>query len=126
VVGELVIVHDAATLTRTAHVWREDFPGCCSGCSDRVHYLFIVRWSIAGPIVGGAVDENSTDRQMGAIVAMPDLDLLRPLAREMESWQKLRTARSARGKEGNYATAGNQSGHPRASCVRGKLQQRLF
>ena len=134
VVGELVIVHDASYINaQTAHVWREDFLRVLLQVVLIAFItLLIVRWSIAGPIARAAqwMKALRTGR-VGAIrAAMPDLDLLRPLAREMETLaESLRTARSAAEMEAQLREAGESVWTPERLSVhvRGKLaNSRLF
>ena len=134
VVGELVIVHDASYINaQTALVWRETFLRVLIlVVLIALITLLIVRWSIAGPIARAAQwMKGLRTGRVGALRAlMPDLDLLRPLAREMETLaESLTAARSAAEKRRNYAKPGNHSGHPERLSVhvRGKLgNSRLF
>jgi trehalose-6-phosphate synthase len=134
VVGELVIVHDANYIdAQTAHVWRETFLRVLvQVVLIALITLLIVRWSIAGPIARAAqwMKALRTGR-VGAIRgAMPDLDLLRPLAREMETLaESLRAARSAAEKEAQLREAGESVWTPERLSVhvRAKLgDSRLF
>jgi trehalose-6-phosphate synthase len=134
VVGELVIVHDASYINaQTAHVWRETFLRVLVQVVLIAFItLLIVRWSIAGPIARAAqwMKALRTGR-VGAIrAAMPDLDLLRPLAREMETLaESLTAARSAAEKEAQLREAGESLWTPERLSVhvRGKLgKSRLF
>jgi len=134
VVGELVIVHDASYINaQTVHVWRETFLRVLvQVVLIALITLLIVRWSIAGPIARAAqwMKALRTGR-VGAIHAvMPDLDLLRPLAREMETLaESLTAARSAAEKEAQLREAGESVWTPERLSVhvRGKLgNSRLF
>jgi trehalose 6-phosphate synthase len=134
IAGELAIVHDASYIdVRTAHVWRETFLRVLvqvlliAGIT-----LLIVRWSITGPIARAAqwMKALRTGRVVGSSSAISDLDLLRPLTREMATFaQSLTAARSAAEKEAQLReaaesswTAGRLSVH-----VRSKLgDSRLF
>ena len=99
VVGELVIVHDANYIdAQTARVWRESFLRVLlQVVVIALVTLLIVRWSIAGPIARAAQWMKALRTGRVGLVrgALPDLDLLRPLAREMETLaESLRAARS--------------------------------
>ncbi len=134
VVGELVIVHDADYIdAQTAHVWRETFLRVLILVVLIAFVtLVIVRWSIAGPIAQAAQWMKSVRTgRVGALRAiMPDLDLLRPLAREMETLaESLTAARSAAEKEAQLREAGESLWTPERLSVhvRGKLgNSRLF
>jgi trehalose 6-phosphate synthase len=134
VVGELVIVHDASYINaRTAMVWRETFVRTLvQVVLIAMITLLIVRWSIAGPIARAAkwMMALRTGRVGGIRAAMPDLDLLRPLAREMETLaESLTAARSAAEKEARLRDAGESLWTPERLSVhvRDKLgNSRLF
>jgi trehalose 6-phosphate synthase len=134
VVGELVIVHDASYINaQTAHVWRETFLRVLvQVVLIALITLLMVRWSIAGPIARAAqwMKALRTGRVGGIRAAMPDLDLLRPLAREMETLaESLTAARSAAEKEARLREAGESVWTPERLSVhvRGKLgNSRLF
>ncbi len=134
VVGELVIVHDADYIdAQTAHAWRETFLRVLILVVLIAFVtLVIVRWSIAGPIAHAAQWMKSlrTGRVGGRRALMPDLDLLRPLAREMETLaESLTAARSAAEKEAQLREAGQSLWTPERLSVhvRGKLgNSRLF
>ena len=134
VVGELVIVHNASYINaQTAHAWRETFQRVLvQVVVIALITLLIVRWSIAGPIARAAkwMKALRTGR-VGAIrAAMPDSDLLRPLAREMVTLaESLTAARSAAEKEAQLREAGESVWTPERLSVhvRGKLaNSRLF
>ncbi len=134
VVGELVIVHDASYINaQSAHVWRETFLRVLvQVVLIALITLLMVRWSIAGPIARAAqwMKALRTGRVGGVRAAMPDLDLLRPLAREMETLaESLTAARSAAEKEAQLREAGESVWTPERLSVhvRGKLgNSRLF
>ena len=134
VVGELVIVHDASYIdAQTAHAWRETFwRALVQVVLIALITLLIVRWSIAGPIARAAKWMKALRTgAVGALrIAMPDLDLLRPLAREMETLaESLTAARSAAEKEAQLREAGESVWTPERLSVhvRGKLgNSRLF
>ena len=133
-VGELIIVHDANYIdAQTAHVWRETFwRVLIQVVLIALITLLIVRWSIAGPIAKAAqwMKALRTAKVGGVQSAMPDLDLLRPLAREMETLaESLTAARSAVEKEAQLREAGESVWTPERLSVhvRGKLADgRLF
>ena len=134
VVGELVIVHDANYIdAQTARVWRETFLRVLV-LVVLIEFitLMIVRWSIAGPIARAAqwMKALRTGRVGTIPIAMPDLDLLRPLTREMETLaESLTAARSAAEKEAQLREAGESLWTPERLSVhvRGKLgNSRLF
>ena len=134
VVGEMVIVHDASYINaQSAHVWRETFLRVLvQVVLIALITLLMVRWSIAGPIARAAqwMKALRTGRVGGIRAAMPDLDLLRPLAREMETLaESLTAARSAAEKEAQLREAGESVWTPERLSVhvRGKLgNSRLF
>ena len=128
VAGELVIVHDAGYIdAQTAHVWRETFLRVLIlVVLIALVTLVIVRWSIAGPIARAAqwMKGLRTGRVGSLGATMPDLDLLRPLAREMETLaESLTAARSAAEKEAQLREAGESLWTPERLSVhvRGKL-----
>lgn len=134
VVGELVIVHDASYINaQTSHAWRDTFRRVLvQVVVIALITLLIVRWSIAGPIAQAAkwMKALRTSRAGAIRTAMPDLDLLRPLAREMETLaESLTAARSAAEKEAQLREAGESVWTPERLSVhvRGKLaNSRLF
>jgi trehalose-6-phosphate synthase len=134
VVGELIIVHDANYIdAQTAHVWRETFRRVLVlVILIALITLIIVRWSIAGPIARAAqwMKALRTGRVGALRTAMPDLDLFRPLAREMETLaESLTAARSAAEKEAQLREAGESLWTPERLSVhvRSKLgNSRLF
>jgi trehalose 6-phosphate synthase len=133
VVAGLAIVHDADYIRDASRrVWRETFLRVLVQVFlISLITLLIVRWSIVGPIAKAAqwMRALRTGRA-SARAPVPDLDLLRPLAREMETFARsLTAARSAAEKEAQlrdaaeaFWTAERLSVH-----VRGKLgDSRLF
>lgn len=133
-IGELLIVHDAnyidAQITR---VWRETFQRVLVQVFLIVLItVLIVRWSIAGPIARAAqwMRALRTGRAGLSSAAISDLDLLRPLAREMTSFaESLTAARSAAEREAQLRDAAESSWTAdRLSVhVRNKLgESRLF
>jgi alpha,alpha-trehalose-phosphate synthase [UDP-forming] len=98
-VGGLVIVHDASYInTQSTRMWREAFGSVLvQVLLIALITLLIVRWSIVGPIAKAAQWMKSLRTGKGAMPsAAPDLGLLRPLAREMQTFAtSLMAARSA-------------------------------
>ena len=135
VVGELVIVHDASYIdAQTAHAWRETFLRV-------LVQVVLIAFDYApdcplehcgAHCSGSAVDEElyGPVELVALRIAMPDLDLLRPLAREMETLaESLTAARSAAEKEAQLREAGESVWTPERLSVhvRGKLgNSRLF
>ena len=100
VVGSLAIVHDSGYIrAESMRIWRETF------LSALIHVvlialitLLIVRWSIAGPIARTAnwMKALRTGRSAAARIKPLDMDLFRPLAREVATMaESLNSARSA-------------------------------
>jgi trehalose 6-phosphate synthase len=98
-VGGLVIVHDASYInTQSARMWREAFVRVLVQVFlITLITLLIVRWSIVGPIAKAAQWMKTLRTGKGKLPsAAPDLGLLRPLAREMQTFAiSLMAARSA-------------------------------
>lgn len=99
IVGGLAVVHDVSYIrAQSLRAWREAFLRVLVEVVLIVFItLLIVRWSIAGPIAQAAQWMRAL--RMGRVSSrqqMPDLDLFRPLAREMatltESLSQARTA----------------------------------
>jgi len=99
-VGSLAIVHDSGYIrAESMRIWRETF------LSALIHVvlialitLLIVRWSIAGPIARTAnwMKALRTGRAVTGRIKPLDMDLFRPLAREVATLaESLNTARSA-------------------------------
>ena len=86
VVGGLVVVHDASYIhAQVLRVWRETFVRVLVQVFLIVLItLLIVRWSIAGPIAHAAqwMRALRTGR-ISSRQQMPDLEMFRPLAREV-------------------------------------------
>jgi alpha,alpha-trehalose-phosphate synthase [UDP-forming] len=97
--GALVVVHDVSYIrAQTLRAWREAFLRVLVQMFLIVFItLLIVRWSIAGPIAQAAQWMRAL--RMGRISSrqqMPDLDLFRPLAREVVTLaESLSQARNA-------------------------------
>ena len=99
VTGSLAIVHDSGYIKgESMRIWRETFLSALAHVFIIVLItLLIVRWSIAGPIARTAhwMKALRTGRAVARIKAH-DLDLFRPLAREVATFaESLHTARSA-------------------------------
>jgi trehalose 6-phosphate synthase len=133
-VGELVIVHDASYIdAHTARVWREAFVRVLVQVFlITVITVLIVRWSIAGPIARAAQWMRSlrTGRGAAGSSGIADLDLLRPLAKEMTNIAaSLTAARSAAEREAQLREAGESfwTAERLSAHVRSKLgASRLF
>ncbi|HLB89680.1 MAG TPA: hypothetical protein VJK29_18630, partial [Terriglobales bacterium] len=133
-VGALAMVHDASYIdAQTAHVWREAFLRVLMQVFlIALITLLIVRWSIAGPIARAAqwMRALRTGKSVSSPAGFPDLDLLRPLAREMTTLaESLTAARSAAEREAQLREAAESSWtSERLSVhVRSKLRDsRLF
>ncbi|HXM63092.1 MAG TPA: trehalose-6-phosphate synthase [Terriglobales bacterium] len=97
-VGGLVIVHDASYINaQSTRMWREAFVRVLvQVLLIALITLLIVRWSIVGPIAKAAQWMKALRTGKGTPPAAPDLDVLRPLAREMQTFAaSLMAARSA-------------------------------
>jgi trehalose-6-phosphate synthase len=100
VIGSLAIVHDTDYVhDESLRIWRETFLSALAHVFLIVLItLLIVRWSIAGPIARTAhwMKALRTGRLAPARMKLPDLELFRPLAREVATLaESLSTARSA-------------------------------
>ncbi len=129
----LIIVHDASYIrAQSAHVWRETFVRVLVQVFlIALITLLIVRWSIVGPIAQAAQWMRALRTGKGSLPPnVAGLDLLRPLAREMETMAKsLRTARSAAAKEAQLRDAADSiwTADRLSAHVRSHLgEQRLF
>src|SRR5271166_2590377 len=99
-IGSLAIVHDTGFIHgETLRIWRETFLSALAHVVlIALITLLIVRWSIAGPIARTAnwIKALRTGRAMSARIKPLDLDLFRPLAREVATMaESLNSARSA-------------------------------
>ena len=99
VIGGLAIVHDAGYIrAESLHIWRETFLRALAHVFLIVLItLLIVRWSIAGPIKRTAQWMRALRTgQVPASQNNKDLDLFRPLVREVAAFaESLNHARSA-------------------------------
>src|SRR5579863_2072912 len=100
VIGSLAIVHDADYIrAESLRIWRETFLSALAHVVlIALITLLIVRWSVAGPIARTAswMKALRTGRPMSSRTKPPDLDLFRPLAREVATFaESLNSARSA-------------------------------
>jgi trehalose 6-phosphate synthase len=133
VAGALAIVHDASYINAQSQwAWRQTFLRVLVQVFIiALFVLLIVRWSIVGPIARAAQWMRALRTgKISARPPAPDLDLLRPLAREMATFaESLTAARSAAEKEAqlreaadNFWTADRLAVH-----IRSKLEgSRLF
>jgi trehalose-6-phosphate synthase len=108
--GGLVIVHDASYIqAQMLRVWRETFFRVLAQMFLIVLItLLIVRWSISGPIARAAqwMRAMRTGR-ISSSQKMPDLDMFRPLAREVATMaESLNLARNAAENEARLREAG--------------------
>jgi len=133
-VGSLAIVHDSGYIkAETLRIWRETFLSALAHVVLIVLItLLIVRWSIAGPIARTAhwIKALRTGRAMSARIKPLDLDLFRPLAREVATMaESLNTARSAAEVEARLRESGESiwTADRLTVHVRSRLQDgRLF
>ncbi len=133
-IGSLAIVHDSGYIrAESMRIWRETF------LSALIHVvlivlitLLIVRWSIAGPIARTAswIKALRTGRAMAARIKPVDMDLFRPLAREVATLaESLNTARTAAEREARLRNSGESmwTAERLAVHVRSRLENgRLF
>ncbi len=133
VVGGLAIVHDASYINaQSRRVWRQTFLRVLILVFlITLTTLLIVRWSITGPIARAAQWMRAL--RTGKIAsgpAGPDLDLFRPIAREMATFAaSLTAARSAAEKEAQLRQAADTfwTAERLSVHVRGRLgDSRLF
>jgi alpha,alpha-trehalose-phosphate synthase [UDP-forming] len=110
-VGSLAIVHDSGYIHgESLRIWRETF------LSALMHVvlivlitLLIVRWSIAGPIARTAnwIKALRTGRAVSARIKPVDMELFRPLAREVATLaESLNSARTAAEREARLRNSG--------------------
>ena len=133
-IGSLAIVHDTGYIHgEVLRIWRETFLSALAHVVLIVLItLLIVRWSIAGPIARTAhwIKALRTGRAMSARIKPLDLDLFRPLAREVATLaESLNTARSAAELEARLRETGESVWTPErlAVHVRARLEEgRLF
>src|SRR6266852_957454 len=89
VLGALAIVHDAGYIrAQSLRIWRETFLSALAHVVlIALITLLIVRWSIEGPIARTAHWMKALRTGRGAIrIKVPDLELFRPLAREVATF----------------------------------------
>jgi alpha,alpha-trehalose-phosphate synthase [UDP-forming] len=99
-IGGLAIVHDVGYIrAQSLRIWRETFLSALAHVVlIALITLLIVRWSITGPIARTAkwMQQLRTGRLAATRGKLPDLELFRPLAREVATFaESLNTARSA-------------------------------
>jgi alpha,alpha-trehalose-phosphate synthase [UDP-forming] len=132
-IGGLAIIHDSGYIKgESLRIWRETFLSALAHVVIIVLItLLIVRWSIAGPIARTAhwMKALRTGRAVARIKA-PDLDLFRPLAREVATFaESLHTARSAAELEARLRESGESiwTADRLAVHIRARLEDsRLF
>src|ERR1700716_423526 len=133
-VGVLAIVHDAGYIrSRSLRIWRETFLSALAHVVlIALITLLIVRWSMEGPIARTAhwMRALRTGRAASTRIKVRDLDLLRPLAREVATFaESLTTARSAAETEARLREEGQSqwTADRLAVHVRSRLEDgRLF
>jgi trehalose 6-phosphate synthase len=133
-IGSLAIVHDSGYIrAESLRIWRETFLSALAHVFlISLITLLIVRWSIAGPIARTAhwIKALRTGRAMSARIKPVDLDLFRPLAREVATLaESLNTARSAAELEARLRESGESiwTADRLAVHVRARVQDgRLF
>ncbi len=109
--GVLAVVHDAGYIrAQTLRIWRETF---LSALAHVVLIAFItlliVRWSIQGPIARTAhwMRALRTGRMPASRIGVPDVELFRPLAREVATFaESLNLARNAAEREARLRAEG--------------------
>ena len=109
--GSLAIVHDSGYIkAESLRIWRENFLSALIYVVLIVLItLLIVRWSITGPIAQTArwMRALRTGRAASIRIKLPDLELFRPLAREVATLaESLNTARSAAEREARLRATG--------------------
>ncbi len=132
-IGSLAIIHDSGYIKAESYrIWRENFLSAMAHVVLIVLItLLIVRWSIAGPIARTArwMRALRTGRAMSTRIKVPDLELFRPLAREVATLaESLNTARTAAELEARLRATGEAvwtaprgGAHVRARLEDGKL-----
>jgi alpha,alpha-trehalose-phosphate synthase [UDP-forming] len=133
-IGGLAIVHDSGYIKgESMRIWRETFLSALAHVVLIVLItLLIVRWSIAGPIARTAhwMKALRTGRVMSSRIRAPDLELFRPLAREVATFaESLNTARSAAELEARLRESGEAiwTADRLAVHIRARLEEsRLF
>jgi trehalose 6-phosphate synthase len=133
-VGALAIVHDAGYIrSRSLRIWRETFLSALAHVVlIALITLLIVRWSIEGPIARTAhwMRALRTGRAASTRIKVRDLELFRPLAREVATFaESLTTARSAAETEARLREEGQSqwTADRLAVHVRSRLEDgRLF
>src|SRR5499427_564826 len=133
-IGSLAIVHDTGYIHgESMRIWRETFLSALAHVVLIVLItLLIVRWSVAGPIARTAqwMRALRTGRAVTSRIKLPDMELFRPLAREVATFaESLHTARSAAELEARLRETGESTwtADRLAVHVRGRLEDgRLF
>jgi trehalose 6-phosphate synthase len=132
--GALAIVHDAGYIrAQSLRIWRETFLSALAHVFlIALITLLIVRWSIEGPIARTAhwMRALRTGRAPSTRIKVPDLEMFRPLAREVATFaESLTTARSAAETEARLRDEGQSqwTADRLAVHVRSRLEDgRLF
>jgi trehalose 6-phosphate synthase len=110
-IGSLAIIHDSGYIkAESMRIWRENFLSALAHVVLIVLItLLIVRWSITGPIARTArwMKALRTGRAASARIKLPDLEMFRPLAREVATLaESLNSARSAAELEARLRASG--------------------
>ena len=109
--GALAVIHDAGYIrAQILQIWREAFLSALAYVIlIALITLLIVRWSIEGPIARTAhwMKTLRTGRMSSSRIGVPDVELFRPLAREVATFaESLNTARTAAEREARLRVAG--------------------
>jgi len=109
--GVLAIVHDAGYIkAQGLRIWRETFLSALAYVIlIALTTLLIVRWSMEGPIARTAhwMRALRTGRMPLSRIGVPDVELFRPLAREVATFaESLNTARNAAEREARLRVTG--------------------
>ena len=109
--GALAIVHDAGYIkAQGLRIWRETFLSALAYVIlIALTTLLIVRWSMEGPIARTAhwMRALRTGRMPSSRIGVPDVELFRPLAREVATFaESLNTARTAAEREARLRATG--------------------
>jgi alpha,alpha-trehalose-phosphate synthase [UDP-forming] len=131
--GALALVHDAGYIrAQSLRIWRETFLSALAHVVlIALITLLIIRWSIEGPIARTAHWMRSLrlGRAAASRIPAPDLDLFRPLAREVATMaESLNSARTAAEREARLRdeaqsqwTAERLAAHVRSKLGDGRL-----
>ena len=132
--GALAIIHNTSYIrAQILQIWRETFLSALAYVVlIAMITLLIVRWSIEGPIARTAnwMRTLRTGRISSSRIGVPDVELFRPLAREVATFaESLNTARTAAEREARLRVEGQSqwTAERLAADVRHRLgAERLF